>query len=59
MIKIQVRGQQSFEISLVEDDDVIQKVSAKAADYAFNTGVWPKRSRRGDDLANAKLANLR
>ncbi len=59
MIIIQIRGQQSFEMSLVEDNDVIQQFLAKAADYAFNIGVSPSRSRRGDDLVNAKLANLR
>ena len=39
MIIIQIRGQQSFEMLLVEDNDVIQQFSAKAADYAFNIGV--------------------
>ncbi len=39
---------------LVEDDDVIQKFSAQATDYAFNIGVLPRRSRRGDNLANAQ-----
>jgi len=36
MIILQVRGQQPFEMSLVEDDNVIQQFSAKATDYAFN-----------------------
>ncbi len=54
MIKIQVRGQQSFEVSLVEDDDVIQKFSAKATDYALNIGVLPRGSWRGDNLSNAQ-----
>jgi len=39
MIIIQVRAQQWFEMSLIEDDDVIQQFSAKATDYAFNIGV--------------------
>ncbi len=37
-------------MALVEDDDVIQKLSAKATDQAFNIGILPRRSRRGDDL---------
>ncbi len=42
MIIIQVREQQSFEMPLVEDDDVIQKFSAKASDYALNIGILPR-----------------
>jgi len=41
-------------MSLVEDDAVIQQFSAKTADYAFNIGVLPRRSRCGDDLVNAQ-----
>ncbi len=41
MIIIQVRGQQSFEMSLVEDDDVIQKFSSDTADYSFDIGILP------------------
>ena len=36
-------------MALVEDDDVIQELSAKATDHAFNIGILPRRSRRGDD----------
>ncbi len=41
MIIIQVRGQQSIEMSLVEDDDVIQKFSAKVPDHSFDLGNLP------------------
>ena len=54
MIIIQIRGQKSLEMPLVEDDDVIQKISAKATYYAFNKGVLQERSRRGDNLVNAQ-----
>ena len=54
MIIIQIRGQQSFEMSLAKDNDGIQQFSAKAADYAFNIGVLPRRGRCGDDLVNAQ-----
>ncbi len=40
-------------MALVEDDDVIQKLSAKAADHALNIEILPRRSRRGDDLIDA------
>jgi hypothetical protein len=41
MIIVKVRGQQLFEMSLVEDDDVIQKFSAKAPDHSFDIGILP------------------
>ncbi len=50
MIIIQIRGQKSLEMTFVEDDDVIQKLSAKATDQAFNIGVLPGRGRRRDDI---------
>jgi len=54
MIIIQVRGQQSFEMSFVEDNDMIQKLSTQATNYALDIGVLPRRSRRGDNLVNAQ-----
>ncbi len=54
MIIIQVRGQQSFEMSFVEDDDRIQNLSTQATNYALDIGVLPRRSRRGDNLVNAQ-----
>lgn len=41
MIIIQIRGQQSYEMSLLEDDNVIQKFSAKAPDHSFDIGILP------------------
>ncbi len=41
-------------MSLVENDDVIQKFSAQATDYALNIGVLPRRSRRGHNLVNTQ-----
>ncbi len=41
MIIAQVLGQQSFKMPPIEDDDVIQKFSAQATYYAFNTGILP------------------
>ncbi len=40
-------------MAFVEYADVIQKLSAKATDQAFNIGILPRRSRRGDDLIDA------
>ena len=54
VIAIQVRGKQSVEMSLVENDDVIQKLSAQATDCALNIGVLPRRGRRGHNLVNTQ-----
>ena len=42
VIIIQIRGQQSLEMPFVEDDDMIQKLSAKAADHAFNISIFAR-----------------
>lgn len=42
----------------VEDDDVIHKLSAKAADHAFNIGVLPGRSRCRDDFIDTQRLKL-
>ncbi len=39
VIIIQIRGQKSLEMTFVQDDNVIQKLSSQAADQAFNIGV--------------------
>ncbi len=44
-------------MSLVEDNDVIQKFSAKASDHAFNIGVLPGRGRSRDDLIDTQRIN--
>ena len=41
----------------VEDSDVIQKLSAKAADHAFNIRILPGRGRRRDDLVDTEGLN--
>ena len=38
----------------VEDSDVIQKLSAKAADHAFNIGILPGRGRRRDEVVDSE-----
>jgi len=41
-------------MSFIEHDDVIQKFSAQATNYALNIGVLPRRSRRGHNLVNTQ-----
>ena len=42
---------------LVENDDVIEKLSAKAADHAFNIGILPGRGWRRDDVVDTERIN--
>ena len=42
---------------LVQDDDVLEKLSAKAADHSLHIGVLPRRGRRRDDLVDAERIN--
>jgi hypothetical protein len=37
-------------VTLIEDEDVIETFAADRADDVLDTGVLPRRSRRGDDL---------
>lgn len=53
MIIIQVRGQSSFEMSFIKDDDMIRKFSTQTTNYTLNIGVLPRRSWRGDNLIDA------
>ena len=57
MIVIQIRRQKSFEMAFVQNDNVVQKLSAKANDYAFNVGVLPRRARCCDHVIDTKRLN--
>ena len=58
MIVIQIRRQKAPELPFVENDDVIQELSAEATDQAFNIGILPGRSRRRDHLIDTEGGNL-
>jgi hypothetical protein len=45
-----VSREHSAEVTLIEDDDVIETFATDRADDAFNIGVPPRRSRRDDDF---------
>jgi hypothetical protein len=50
VVILKVCRQHSAQVTLVEDDDVIETFAADRADDAFDVGILPWRSRRGDDL---------
>lgn len=56
MLVVQVRRMQSLEVPSVEEDGVIQKLSGKAANLAFNiSSEWPRVVGSGIVLGHALL----
>ena len=52
MIIINVRSHLTAERSLIEDDDVVETLSANRADEALDIGCLPGRSERGENFGN-------
>jgi hypothetical protein len=48
-----IRGQHTAQVTLIEDDDVIETFAADRADDALHIGGLPRRSRRSDDLLDS------
>jgi len=42
MVIIQIRREQSLEVTFIKRDDVIEKFPAKAADHSLHMGVLPR-----------------
>src|SRR5512143_3214874 len=53
VVVLKVRRQHSAQVTLIEDDDVVETFAADRADDALDIGVLPRRSRRGDDLLDS------
>ena len=58
MVVIEIRGQESLEMPLVEHDHVVDKFSTYCPDYAFRIGILPWRRRCGDDLVSTQTFDL-
>jgi|SRR6267143_480389 len=52
VVVAEVAAQMLSQVSLVEDDDVVEDLAADAANHAFD-GVLPRRARRGENLGDA------
>ena len=50
VVVFKVCRQHTAQVPLIEDDDVIETFATDRANDAFDIGVLPRRSRRGDDL---------
>jgi len=57
VVILKVCRQHSAQVTLVEDDDVIETFAADRADDAFDVGILPWRSRCGDDLLDRHRLN--
>ena len=57
MVVLKVYRQHTAQVMLIEDDDVIETFVPDRADDAFDIGVLPRRSRRGDDLLDGHRLN--
>ena len=52
-----VRRHHTVQVTLIEDDDVIETFAADRADDALNVGILPWRSRCSDDLLDRHRLN--
>ena len=52
-----VRRQHTAQVTLIEDDDVIETFAADRADDALDVGILPWRSRCSDDLLDRHRLN--
>ena len=50
VVILKICRQHTAQVTLIEDDDVIETFATDRAGDALDIGVLPRRSRRGDDL---------
>ena len=53
MVVTEITAQTPTEVSLVEDNDVVEYVAADGANHALDEGVLPRRAGRGENLGDA------
>ena len=58
VVVFKVSRQHTAEVLLIEDDDVIEAFAPDRADDAFDIGVLPRRSRRGDDRLDGQRLSM-
>src|SRR6267378_4173903 len=49
----EVIAKTTTQVSLVEDDDVVEEFASEGADHALGEWVLPRRARRGENLGDA------
>ncbi len=53
VVVAEVAAQTLSQVSLVEDDYVVEDLAADGANHALDEGVLPRRARRGENLGDA------
>src|SRR2546425_13261406 len=53
VIVAEVIAKTTTQVSLVEDDDVVEEFASDGANHALGEGVLPRRAGRGENLCNA------
>src|SRR5207237_3564702 len=53
MVVTEITAQTPTEVSLVEDNHVVEDFAADGANHALDEGVLPRRARRGENLGDA------
>ena len=55
VVVFEIRAQNSLEMSLVENDDVIEALATNRADQAFRVGILPRRTAGTHDLLDTHM----
>ena len=53
VIVAEVIAETTPQVSLVEDDDVVEEFASDGTDQALGEGILPRRARRGENLGDA------
>jgi len=57
VIVMEIAAETTTQVSLVQDDHVVEELAADCADYALGQGVLPRRSRSGENLGDADASH--
>jgi hypothetical protein len=57
MIIVEIVGQDSFQMTIVQYDGMIQAISPYAANYAFHKSILPRASRCSEHLFDTHVLN--
>jgi hypothetical protein len=53
VIVAEVIAKTTPQVSLIEDDDVVEEFASDGTDHALGEGILPRRARRGENLGDA------
>jgi len=59
MIIIEIAGQDSFQMTIIQHENTIQAIPPDATNYTFDKRILSRTSRRSEHLFNAHAFNAR